>query len=312
MPPRKSTKPNPINPTAVTTAALKACKCSADYNRISNTTESTVLEAAWKQLPESEQQRIIQIVNDNTSPAPDAIASELAACSTYLELQAIKSEFGEPLVRQAWKLLPSEERDRIKTLCDNGQKEEVLPVTEQPSVYKVETPTPKRTLFNISDDLQLLNGILDDCGDDSQQQQLVNDWLEQLGDERDQKLDNYSALIMEITTRAAARKAEAQRLMELVATDENRARLLRERLKWFFETHNLKTVNTARYRLSVAKNGGRAPLVIDETVPVTQLPEQFQKVSIDANTAAIREALEAGEVLNFAHLGERGTSLRIK
>ena len=108
-----------MNPTAVTTAALKACKCSADHNRINNTTESTVLEAAWKQLPESEQQRITQIGNDNTSPTPEAIASELAACSTYLELQAIKSEFGEPLVRQAWKLLTSEERDRLTAICQN-------------------------------------------------------------------------------------------------------------------------------------------------------------------------------------------------
>jgi len=42
-----------------------------------------------------------------------------------------------------------------------------------------------------------------------------------------------------------------------------------------------------------------------------QLPNcrQFQKVSIDADTAAkIREALEAGESLPFAHLAERGTN----
>ena len=65
------------------------------------------------------------------------------------------------------------------------------------------------------------------------------------------------------------------------------------RLKCFF-LHNLKTVETPRYKLSVAKNGGKAPLILDESVPVTNLPEQFQKVSIDANTAAIREALAAG------------------
>ena len=66
-----------------------------------------------------------------------------------------------------------------------------------------------------------------------------------------------------------------------------------DRLKCFF-LHNLKTVETLRYKLSVAKNGGKAPLILDESVPVTNLPEQFQKVSIDANTAAIREALAAG------------------
>ncbi len=40
-------------------------------------------------------------------------------------------------------------------------------------------PYTKRTLFAISDDLEHLNDLLDNC-DDAQQQQLVNEWLEQL------------------------------------------------------------------------------------------------------------------------------------
>ena len=83
-------------------------------------------------------------------------------------------------------------------------------------------------------------------------------------------------------------------------------------MKWFFNAHNLKTVETARYKLSLAKNGGKQPLILDESIPVSQLPEQFQKVSIDPDTTAIREALERGEKLEFAQLGERGTSIRIK
>jgi len=42
------------------------------------------------------------------------------------------------------------------------------------------------------------------------------------------------------------------------------------------------------------------------------LPERFQKITVEANSPAIREALESGEKLEFAELGERGTSLRIK
>ncbi len=120
------------------------------------------------------------------------------------------------------------------------------------------------------------------------------------------------ALIAEMSARAEVRKAEAKRLSELAAVDEKRARLLKERLKWFFETHNLKAVETARYRLSVAKNGGKAPLILNDGITPTQLPERFVKVSIDPDTTAIREALEAGEQLDFATLGDRGTSLRIK
>lgn len=122
----------------------------------------------------------------------------------------------------------------------------------------------------------------------------------------------YAALISEMQARAEVRKAEARRLMDLAASDDNRAKLLKERLKSFFQLHDIKTVDTARYRLSLAKNGGKAPLILDDSIPVTQLPEQFQRISIDADTAKIREALEAGESLPFAHLAERGESIRMK
>lgn len=179
---------------------------------------------------------------------------------------------------------------------------------------QVELPSiPKsRTLFAISADIQQLNELLDECTDDVEQQELIAQWFETLGKERDQKLDGYCALIAEMQARAEARKAEAKRLAELVAADENRAKLLKERLKSFFETHNLKTVQTSRYRLSLARNGGRQPLILNESVPAQSLPGRFQRVTIEPETAKIREALEAGETLSFARLGERGTSIRIK
>lgn len=312
---RKSSKTNPIQPVALTVAALKAVRSCSDYNRLSSTTEPAVFEAAWNQLPESEQQRITDIVNSNTAPTPEVIATELSACGTLIQLQAVKAEHGDA-VRIAWKLLSVTERDRLTAICKNGTQLEpqAEPVTEKPEAYQVEPSQeqPKRTLFSISSDLEKLNQLLDETADDAQQQELVNQWFEQLGEERDRKLDNYSALVSEMIYRVAARKAEAQRLLELAQMDENRAKLLKERLKWFFETHNLKTVETARYKLSLAKNGGKQPLILKDGVSPTQLPEQFQKVSIDPNTAAIREALEHGEKLDFAVLGDRGTSIRIK
>lgn len=172
-------------------------------------------------------------------------------------------------------------------------------------------PRP-RTLFAISDDLQKLNELLDECSDDAQQQELIAQWFEQLGEERDTKLDGYAALITEMQARAEARKTEQKRLAELVAADENRAKLLKERLKWFFEAHDLKKVETARYSIGLQRNGGKAPLIFKEGLSPTELPEHFQRVTIDPETTRIREALEAGEILEFARLGERGTSLRIK
>jgi len=175
-----------------------------------------------------------------------------------------------------------------------------------------QSPAKSRSLFSIGEDLERLNELLDEIADDTQQQELLSEWLQQLGTERDRKLDGYAALISEMQARAEARKSEAQRLMELAKADERRAQLLKERLKWFFESQQLKTIETTRYRLSLAKNGGKAPLILKSDLSPHQLPERFRNTSIEPNTNAIRAALEAGENLDFASLGDRGTSLRIK
>lgn len=167
-----------------------------------------------------------------------------------------------------------------------------------------------RTLFNISDDIQHLNSLLDNL-DDSSQQQLITEWLEHLEQERESKLDNYATLIAELEAKAEIRKQEAKRLMDLAAGDEKRAKMLKERLKYFFETNQLKKVETDRYKLSLVKHGGKPPLILDESIPVEEIPEKFQRVNVEPDTKAIRQALEAGEELDFARLGSRGASIRI-
>ena len=76
--------------------------------------------------------------------------------------------------------------------------------------------------------------------------------------------------------------------------------------------HNLKIIETPRYKLSLQRNGGKAPLILDENLAVTQLPEHFKRVTIDADPTAIRLALERGEKLEWAQLGESGVSMRIR
>jgi len=43
----------------------------------------------------------------------------------------------------------------------------------------------------------------------------------------------------------------------------------------------------------------------------TCFPTELTKVKVEVDRDKIREKLEAGEVLQWARLGERGTSLRI-
>jgi hypothetical protein len=165
-----------------------------------------------------------------------------------------------------------------------------------------------RTLFDISQDLYDQLDNLE--GDDEAQTEAVIQWFEQLGEERDQKLDNYAALIADIEARAQVRRDEAKRLVDRARIDENKAALLKERLRLFFGSHGLKTLETSRYRLTLAQNGGKLPLLVD--VSVDGLPEEYIRLTKAPALSARIASLEDGKELPFARFGERGSSIRIK
>ena len=62
---------------------------------------------------------------------------------------------------------------------------------------------------------------------------------------------------------------------------------------------------------SVCKNGGKAPLIIDETEnPQDHL--DLSKVEVSWDSAAIRKQLDSNKILPFAKYGERGKHVRVK
>ena len=71
-------------------------------------------------------------------------------------------------------------------------------------------------------------------------------------------------------------------------------------------------MQTERFRVSIAKNGGKAPL--DIRVGPDELPEWAitRKTIVETNKDAIRARLESGEALSFANIMERGSRLVIK
>ncbi len=172
--------------------------------------------------------------------------------------------------------------------------------------------SPRRTLFEISTDLMSFYDRLEALGGDVTSpdiEQALDAWFEALSHERDDKLDNYAALIRELEARAKARKEEARRLADRARRDDEHAAFLKQRLLLFFQDHHLKTVETRRYRLTLQRSGGKTPVVL-KTDP-EQLPTEFQRWKVNANLDAIREALEDGADLDFAELGERRHFLRI-
>ena len=170
------------------------------------------------------------------------------------------------------------------------------------------------TLFEISDDLRALDQLLYESGGDitdPEVEQAISEWMESLDEDLTTKVDNYAALITEIEARAEARKKEADRLRDRAKVDANAAKSLKERLQFVFEQRGLGKLECPRYVVGLRKHGGKLPVEVDD-VPAEELAPQYQRVRVDVDKNAIREALEKGEQLSFARLGERGQSLSIR
>ena len=174
-----------------------------------------------------------------------------------------------------------------------------------------------RSLYRISEDLLVLGDLLTELdgeiGGDATGQ-AIEQWFDEIGEERDRKIDNYCALIREMEERAAARKAEAERIQRLAECDLNAAKRLKASLKGFLDLHQIKKLETDRFKLSVAQNGGKAPLDLPAawSANPAAAPERYHRHVIEIDREAIRADLESGEPVDGCALRERGDHLRIR
>lgn len=168
----------------------------------------------------------------------------------------------------------------------------------------------RRTLLDISDDVLALEELLESVGGDVSDPEVdaaVNGWLDEIGSDLESKVDNYVALIAELKARSDIRREEAKRLKARAEIDSSNADFLKQRLVWAMQRMDRPIVETERYRVSVAKNGGLQPLEIAGDVP----PE-FRKIVSEPDNHAIRTALLEGRELSFARLLPRGERLSIR
>lgn len=166
------------------------------------------------------------------------------------------------------------------------------------------------TLLNLTDEIVKLDNLLAMATDvDAPEIQEAITRLLDLTEHRSDKVNAYAGLITELKLRAAARQAEASRLIDRARVSENMAAKLSERLHFAMKTMDLTKIETPLYTVSRVKNGGKAPLEIDGEVPAEY---QEREVVIKTNKDKIRADLEAGKALAFARLGERGERLSIK
>ena len=171
------------------------------------------------------------------------------------------------------------------------------------------------TLYQLNHDINDLENQLEELDLNSASQDEHNAFIEKwlcLEGELHSKLDNYGIYIRELEARAEIRKAEAKRLEERATVDINKAKALKESLLYVFTARDIKKLETKRFSFYRAKNGGKAPLILNEETPISKIPEEFQTVIVQISKETVRKDLESGQTLPFAELGERGENIRIK
>lgn len=150
---------------------------------------------------------------------------------------------------------------------------------------------------------EVLNMLYQDDIDE----QMVLDTLESIEGNIEDKADNYAKIIRELEIKANARKEEAKRLTDSAKVFENRVKALKNNLYNTMKLTGKTKFATNLFNFNIVKNGGKQTLTIDGDVP-----EEYTKAVIENDTDKIRQALEEGKELTFAHLEARGESLRIK
>jgi len=175
------------------------------------------------------------------------------------------------------------------------------------------------TLFELTSELQTIAAQLEEITDADEITPEMGDQLAALlNDASDthqewcDKIDNTAALVRDREMWLSGIDREIARLTELKRTERNRIDWLKKNIMLAMAIRETDKLTTRRGKITISGNGGKAPIAIDPNIDPKTLPTQFQRVTIEPDTNAIREAIENGEPINFATIQPRGQHLRIR
>lgn len=162
--------------------------------------------------------------------------------------------------------------------------------------------------YELADAFVQLQNMLEDPEVDSQ---AITDTMEAIEGEFEWKADGYAKVIRNMQGSLLAVDAEIERL-------QNKKNLLNTSIKRLKDTLQEVMVMTGKtkfktdlFSFSIQKNGGKLPVILD-VKDTSELPDELVKITESADLEAIRKLIEKDGSCKYAHLGERGESLRIK
>jgi hypothetical protein len=161
------------------------------------------------------------------------------------------------------------------------------------------------TLMKLSSDMKTVYEMLETETD----KQLIADTLEALEGDFSYKLEGCACVYDRLKALHESAQKKANTWDSYAKTLENNIIRLNDYVKMCMENAGINEIETDMHRLKIVKNGGKLPLKIEDScVPESYMRKEIKEIP---DKEKIRAALESGECLTFARLGERGIRLKI-
>lgn len=166
-------------------------------------------------------------------------------------------------------------------------------------------PKPNATLTQQLDEFERLVQLMSDEEVSDDDGRVIAE-LEHIEANIKDKVDGYCDVIRKFKAYEYQASVEATRYANRAKMWEKKQKMLTERLKQALERIGEKRMVTPKNTITICANGGAQPVNIFGDVPA-----EYLKVVTQPDRDLIRMALQHGDDLPFAKLGDRGTHLRI-
>lgn len=163
-------------------------------------------------------------------------------------------------------------------------------------------------LYELTGDLLELQSM---ANDDSVDPEVLADTLEAVEGDYTFKLESYCKVIKNLESDMEGLAKEIERLKLRKLTIQNNITKMKGAMFDSMKATDTPKVKGELFTVAIQKNGGKAPVVLD-VKDTSELPDELVRIKEEPDMDALRALIEKDGECKYAHLGERGESLRIK
>lgn len=163
------------------------------------------------------------------------------------------------------------------------------------------------SLFDLVGEYKELYAMLTDTDEDDKE--LVETSLETVQFEIEKKAEGYLAILERLDMEEAAAEKQKEYWTKVVNARKNGKKWMKQHIADAMMMMGVDEIQAGGKKFKLQPNGGVLPL---QFVPNKEVPQNYMKITYEKDNDKIRKALESGEKLDFAYLGQRGKSVRVK